>query len=89
SWRAFLKSHADAIAAADFFTVDAWTKRGLVTHYVLFVIHHATRATYIAGITPHQNSAFMAQVVRNLTDSVDDFLRDMRPHKMLRNLNSH
>jgi len=22
-----------------------WTKRGLVTHYVLFVIHHATRAT--------------------------------------------
>jgi hypothetical protein len=43
SWRTFLKSHADVIAAADFFTVDVWTKRGLVTHYVLFVIHHATR----------------------------------------------
>jgi hypothetical protein len=43
SWKTFLKSHADVIAAADFFTVDVWTKRGLVTHYVLFVIHHATR----------------------------------------------
>ena len=78
SWSTFLKSHADAIAAADFFTVDVWTKRGLVTHYVLFVIHHATRAVHIAGITPHPNSKFMAQVARNLTDSVDGFLRDMQ-----------
>ncbi|MFT4840524.1 MAG: putative transposase [Planctomycetota bacterium] len=54
-----------------------WTKRGLVTHYVLFVIHHATRAVHIAGITPHPNGEFMAQVARNLTDSVDGFLRDM------------
>ena len=78
SWSTFLKSHADVIAAADFFTVDVWTKRGLVTHYVLFVIHHATRAIHIAGITTHPNSKFMAQVARNLTDSVDGFLRDMQ-----------
>jgi transposase InsO family protein len=78
SWGTFLKSHADVIAAADFFTVDVWTKRGLVTHYVLFVIHHATRAVHIAGVTPHPNSAFMAQVARNLTDSVDGFLHDMQ-----------
>ena len=78
SWSTFLKSHADVISAADFFTVDVWTKRGLVTHYVLFVIHHATRAVHIAGITPHPNSAFMAQVARNLTDSVDGFLRNMQ-----------
>ncbi|HIE69866.1 MAG TPA: hypothetical protein EYP98_06660, partial [Planctomycetes bacterium] len=78
SWRTFLKSHAYVIAAADCFTVDVWTKRGLVTHYVLFVIHHATRAVHIAGITPHPNSSFMAQVARNLTDSVDGFLRDMQ-----------
>jgi len=78
SWKTFLKSHADVIAAADFFTVDVWTKRGLVTHYVLFVIHHATRAIHIAGVTPHPNSKFMAQVARNLTDSVDGFLRDMQ-----------
>jgi transposase InsO family protein len=78
SWKTFLKSHADVIAATDFFTVDVWTKRGLVTHYVLFVIHHATRTIHIAGITPHPNSKFIAQVARNLTDSVDGFLRDMQ-----------
>ena len=78
SWRTFLKAHADAIAATDFFTVDVWTARGLVTHYVLFVIHHATRVVEIAGITTNPNADFMAQVARNLTDSADGFLRDKR-----------
>jgi hypothetical protein len=30
------------IAAADFFTTEVWTAGGLVTYYVLFVVHHAT-----------------------------------------------
>ena len=75
SWRTFLRAHADVIAAADFFTVEVWTARGLVTHYVLFVIHHATRAVYIAGITLNPDNAFMAQVARNLTTDDDGFLR--------------
>jgi len=78
SWKTFLKSHADVLAAADFFTVDVWTKRGLVTHYVFFVIHHATRMVEIAGVTPNPGGNFMAQVARNLTDSVDGFLRDKK-----------
>ena len=78
SWSTFLKAHAEVIAAADFFTVDVWTKRGLVTHYVLFVINHATRVVEVAGITTRPNGEFMAQVARNLTDSVDGFLRDKR-----------
>ena len=78
SWRTLLKSHADVIAAADFFTVDVWTKRGLVTHYVFFVIHHATRMVEIAGVTPNPDGKFMAQVARNLTDHVDGFLRDKK-----------
>ena len=77
SWKTFLKSHADVIAAADFFTVDVWTKRGLVTHYVFFVIHHATRMVEIAGITQNPDGNFMARVARNLTDNVDGFLRNM------------
>jgi putative transposase len=84
SWKTFLKSHADVIAAADFFTVDVWTKRGLVTHYVLFVIHHATRAVEIAGITTNPDGNFMARVARNLTDNVDGFLRNMK-HLILDN----
>ena len=78
SWKAFLSSHADVIAAADFFTVDVWTKRGLVTHYVFFVIHHATRMVEIAGVTPNPGGNFMTQVARNLTDHVDGFLRDKK-----------
>ncbi len=78
SWRTFLRSHAEVIAGADFFTTEVWTARGLVTHYTLFVIDIATRAVYIAGTTTNPDNAFMAQVARNLTDCVDGFLRNKR-----------
>ncbi|MFK7742704.1 MAG: integrase core domain-containing protein [Planctomycetota bacterium] len=78
SWRTFLKTHAHVICGADFFTVDVWTKRGLVTHYVFFVIHHTTRMVEIAGVTPNPGGNFMAHVARNMTDSVDGFLRDKK-----------
>ena len=77
SWRTFLKAHAGSIAAMDFFTAEVWTPRGLVTHYVLFVIHHASRLVEIAGVTDHPNEEFMAQVARNLT-CVEGTLRDRR-----------
>ncbi len=63
------------IAAADFFTAEVWTARGLVTQYVFFVIQHATRGVHVAGITTTPDGRFMAQVARNLTDDVDGFLR--------------
>jgi len=78
SWRTFLRAHADVIAATDFFTAEVWTRRGLTTYYVLFVVHHSTRSVHIAGITTSPDSAFMAQVARNLTMLDDGFLRDMR-----------
>lgn len=78
SWRSFIKSHADLIAQADFFTTEVWTTRGLVTHYTLFVIDIATRVVHIAGTTTNPDTAFMAQVARNLTDCVDGFLQDKR-----------
>ena len=34
----FLKAHWKILAASDFFSVEVWTARALVTHYVLFVI---------------------------------------------------
>jgi hypothetical protein len=37
SWKTFLKTHWDVMAATDFFTVEVWTPRGLVTYYVLFM----------------------------------------------------
>jgi putative transposase len=32
SWKTFLKAHWDVMAATDFFTVEVWTPRGLVTY---------------------------------------------------------
>ena len=66
------------LAAADFFTVEVWGPRGLVTFYLFFVIELATRRVEIAGITPNPNEAWMMQIGRNLTDSDDGFLADKR-----------
>jgi len=47
------------LTAADFFTVEVWGPRGLVTFHVFFVIELATRRIEIAGITPSPNEAWM------------------------------
>ncbi len=78
SWRTFLKAHWGVMAATDFFTVEVWTPKGLVTYYVLFVIHLSTRKVSIEGVTSNPNSRFMLQIARNLTDEFDGFLRDHR-----------
>ena len=59
AWRTFLAAHWDSIAAADFTTVEVWTRSGLVTFYVLVVMHLKTRRIEIAGATPHPNSEWM------------------------------
>ena len=51
SWSVFLKTHWRSIVAADFFTAEVWSIRGLVTYYVLFIIELAKRIVHIAGIT--------------------------------------
>jgi hypothetical protein len=74
SWRTFLEAHWGEVAGMDFFTTEVWTVRGLVTYYVLFVIDLRTRRVHFAGATPHPGESFMAQIARNLTDTVDGFL---------------
>jgi hypothetical protein len=37
-WSTFLKAHWKILAASDFFSVEVWTPRGLMTYYVLFVL---------------------------------------------------
>jgi putative transposase len=77
-WKTFLHAHARSIFAADFFTTEVWTMRGLVTHYTLFVIHHATRAVRIVGTTVNPGELFVNQIAKLLTDPVDGFLRCAR-----------
>lgn len=41
TWTTFLKPHWDVLAAIDFTTIEVWTKGGLVTFYLLFVMELA------------------------------------------------
>jgi putative transposase len=71
TWKEFLEQHWDLIVAADFFTIEAWTRRGLQRFVVLFLIELSTRKVEIAGIASSANGLWMNQIGRNLTDAVD------------------
>ncbi len=74
-WKKFLRSHWESIAAADLFTVEIWTRVGLVRHIVFFVIDLSTRKVEIVGIVPIPDGLWMRQMARNLIDGFDGFLR--------------
>jgi hypothetical protein len=76
SWKTFLKAHWDVLAAIDFTTVEVWTKGGLVTYYVLFVMELKSRRVHFAGCTTSSNEAWMKQIARNI--SIDGFLDGCR-----------
>jgi putative transposase len=67
TWKEFIRIHMDVLVATDFFTAEVWTTAGLVTYYVLFFIHLASRKVHVAGMTPHPDERWMAQVARNVT----------------------
>jgi len=69
-----LAAHWDAIAAADFFTVEVLTACGLVRYFVFCVVRLETRRVEIAGITCSPCGEWMKQIARNLTDCEDGFL---------------
>ena len=64
--------------AADFFTTEVWTLRGLITYYTVFVIELHSRRVQIVACTPHPDEAFMLQIPRQLTDAVDGVLYGQR-----------
>ena len=64
--------------AADFFTIEVWTAKGLRRFIVLFFIELSTRRVEIAGISAAANGLWMSQIARNLTDSVDGLLAGKR-----------
>jgi putative transposase len=74
----FLKSHWDVLGVIDFTTIGIWTKGGLVTYYLLFVMNVATRTVHFAGCTANPNEGWMQQIARNLTDCCDGFLQGIR-----------
>jgi hypothetical protein len=43
TWKEFLTQHWDQIVAADFFTIEAWTRHGLHQFIVRFLMELSTR----------------------------------------------
>lgn len=78
TWATFLKAHWDVLGAIDFTTVEVWTKKGLVTFSLLFVMELKTRRVYFAACTPTAYGDYMKQIAKNLTDCEDGFLNDKR-----------
>jgi hypothetical protein len=78
SWQTFLRAHRGALMAADFFTTEVWTRRGLVTYYTALVIELHSRRVHIVGSTRHPDEAFTLQIARHLTDASDGVLNGQR-----------
>jgi hypothetical protein len=75
TWKDFIQAHWDVLAAIDFTTNEVWTKSGLTTFYLLFVMELSTRRVQFAGCTSNPDEEWILQVGRNLTDSEDGFLK--------------
>ena len=78
SWSTFLKAHWRGLAASDFFTVEVWSLKGLMTFYVLFVIDLPTRRISICRMTTQPDERWMLQMSRNLLDPDTGLLRDKK-----------
>ena len=74
TWKEFLARHRKLIVAANFFTIEAWTPKGLTRFLVLFLIDLSSRKVEIAGVARQMNGLWMSQMARNLTDGAEGFL---------------
>lgn len=78
TWKEFLTQHWELIVAADFFTVEVWTPKGLKRFLVLFFLDLSSRKVEIAGVAASANGLWMSQIGRNVTDAVDGILNGKR-----------
>src|SRR3954454_18506666 len=78
TWKEFLARHWELIVAADFFTVEVWTRKGLQRFVILFFLDLSTRQVEIAGIASTANGLWMDQIGRRVTDAVDGILKGKR-----------
>jgi putative transposase len=68
-WSTFLKSHARAILACDFFVAVTATFRML---YVFVVIEHGTRRLADVNVTAHPSASWTLQQLREVIAEADD-----------------
>jgi putative transposase len=78
TWKELLRRRWGLIVAADFFAIEAWTRRGLQRFVILFFMDLSTRKVEIAGIASRPDGLWMDQIGGNLTDAVDGLLKGKR-----------
>jgi transposase InsO family protein len=78
TWRTFVQAHWPALVAADVFTTEVWTTRGLVTYYIAFLIELQSRRVQVLGSTPYPDEAFVIQCLRVVTGESDALLQKGR-----------
>jgi putative transposase len=76
TWKEFIKSHWESLAAIDFFTTEIYTLKGLTRYMILVVIDYSTRRVEVAGIIQQAYGDWMKQVAKNLTDPFGGFLKN-------------
>ncbi len=69
TWKQFLAAHAEALVAADFFSVDTIFFKRL---YVLVCVHLASRRVLLATSTSEPNAAWVTQQARHLAWGLED-----------------
>ena len=67
TWKEFIKSHWNVLAACDFFSIELLVKGKLIRCMVLFAIDPPTRKVEVLGVRPQPNGPWMEQIARNLT----------------------
>ena len=77
-WKEFLNRQWDLTVAADFFTVEVWTRSGPTRFMVPFLIGLSARCVAITGIAANANGIWMDQIARNPCDAGDGFLKGKR-----------
>jgi putative transposase len=69
SWREFIRAHAAAMIAIDFFTIETVFLR---TIYVIVFIELGSRRLLFANCTTHPDSAWVTQQARNVAYKIQD-----------------
>ena len=65
TWKEFIKSHWNVLAACDLVSIELFVKGRLVRYMVFFAIHVATRKVEILGVDAQPNGSWMEQIARN------------------------
>jgi putative transposase len=63
--KGFLSRHRDVIVAVDFFTVEAWTRKGLTRFLALFFIDFSSRRVEISGLARQANGLWMSHLAQS------------------------